>query len=1016
MSKSVAFLSSLLITIAAPSIAEPIPVNTPDKVTQGTTDIAQTVQHFTVQVITDQSRGSGTLLAKKGKTFLVLTHLNVLRGTQTAQIKTFDGQLYTAKVLNNSFGTNIDLALLEFTSSHNYEVPEISQASPQVGWRLVTGGYTTSKGTFQVGNGQLQQVSTRSSNNDGLVYSNVIEQGMDGGPIFERDDLKLVGINGMSGANEGVSIQKVLAEVNSEIATVYSLPAALGSSDVQVVELTENLLSAMKTSGAESWDWFNGKWMQELKPKTRHVTVRIDSNSNHNGSGVIISKNGNTYTILTANHVICEKLNTYDCQKFVYTILTYDGKKHSAIPSSIIRQNGVDLAVVKFDSSTLYPVATLANYNPKSYAFVLAAGYPRIKKEEEARFVFSSGFVLDQVQGFLSVRAIHPEVKETANILKQASYAEGYELVYTNITFGGMSGGPIFDIQGRVIGIHGSAEGETDTKIELIQLGNSLGIPITTFMGILPKFNLSADQIKIESNVPQTITDEQLKGMASVTVLTRIPEGRASDQHWIQRGDLLRRQLRFDEAIKAFDQAIALNTKIVYLAYYGKGEILASFRRSPKCIEAFEAAVKSNPNYLPALASLSVALREYGHYDRALVVINQAIQRQSKQTGKNANLYNEKWAVLEGLSKYPEALEAITRAIAIAPHSIYFTNRGTTYYYLKEYSKAIADYNNAIDLNPRLASAYSNRRATYSKLKEFDKAISDHNKAIQLSPEDNFVYRLRGDTYLEIGELEKAITDYTKAIQFKSDDDVSYYNRGNTYFTSKQYEKAIADYNKAIQVNPKLAEAYYNRGNTYITLQQYEKAISDYTKAIQINPKLAEAYGNRGGAYSFLKQYQNAITSLSQAIQLNPNEAKFFNNRGTALSEIGEVEKANLDWDRAIQINPQYASPYINRGVAYSKSDDQQKAITAYDRAIQISPESYPEAYSNRSIAHMRKGDKISAVADLEKSISLLKQQGRSNEIKDFLKESEKIIPILQKEGRATEAQEYLQELKRLQP
>ncbi|MFM5961315.1 MAG: tetratricopeptide repeat protein, partial [Dolichospermum sp.] len=35
-----------------------------------------------------------------------------------------------------------------------------------------------------------------------------------------------------------------------------------------------------------------------------------------------------------------------------------------------------------------------------------------------------------------------------------------YELVYSSITFGGMSGGPVLDSQGRVIGIHGRTEGE----------------------------------------------------------------------------------------------------------------------------------------------------------------------------------------------------------------------------------------------------------------------------------------------------------------------------------------------------------------------------------------------------------------------------------------------------------------------------------------------------------------------------------------------------------------------------
>jgi S1-C subfamily serine protease/lipoprotein NlpI len=731
MSKSVAFFSSLLITIAAPSIAQPIPVNTPDKVTQGTNNIAQTVQRFTVQVITDQSRGSGTLLAKKGKTFLVLTHLNVLQGTQTAQIKTFDGQVYTAKVLSNSFEAANDLALLEFTSSKDYKVPEISKASPLVGWRLFSGGYESNNDKFQSSSGQLQQVPSKSSKNDRLVYSSTIAQGMNGGPIFEADSLELVGINGESGLNWGVSIQQVLGEVKSEIATAYQLPAALGRSDVQVVELTEELLGAIKkVSGKDADEWFNGKWSKEIKPKTRQVTVRIDSSNKSNGSGVIIAKNGSTYTVLTSNHVVCEKDNTSECQKFDYTILTHDGKQHSVKPNTIIRQAGVDLAVVQFESSTLYPIATLANYNPKQYAFVFAAGYPRIKKEEDSKYSFSGGLVLDREQGFLSVHAFSPTIKDIGNLQKQATYRDGYELVYTSITWGGMSGGPIFDIQGRVIGIHGLVEGEAvgsdglaenkaDKEIESIQMGNSLGISITTFLSVAPKFKLSTDQIKIEFNAAQPVTNAQMKEIAAGMALTIIPEGRASAQNLIERGNLLRRQIRFDEALKAFDQAIALKPKFVYLAYYGKGKILAMFRQSRESIEALEAAIQNNPKYLPALDTLSTVYRESEQYDKALVVINKAIQIQSKGGKENSNFYHEKWGVLEHLKKYPEAIQAINKAIAIAPHSIYYVSRGGTYYNLKQYDKAIADNNKAIELNPRSASAYINRGIVYDKLKEF---------------------------------------------------------------------------------------------------------------------------------------------------------------------------------------------------------------------------------------------------------------------------------------------------------
>ena len=73
-------------------------------------------------------------------------------------------------------------------------------------------------------------------------------------------------------------------------------------------------------------------------------------------------------------------------------------------------------------------------------------------------------------------------------------------MVYTSITYGGMSGGAVLDRDGRVIGIHGLAEGETaldsqGSSEKQIQLGFSLGIPVNTFIGL-------ADRLKIDLVLP----------------------------------------------------------------------------------------------------------------------------------------------------------------------------------------------------------------------------------------------------------------------------------------------------------------------------------------------------------------------------------------------------------------------------------------------------------------------------------------------------------------------------------
>ncbi|NCR63297.1 MAG: serine protease [Microcystis aeruginosa LG11-05] len=807
-----------LITPAAGNIS-----NHPILTAQGDRELTeeQFLQRVTVKITSETNRGSGTIIAKKGDNYLILTNAHVTRNTKTLQVQTYDGHSRAARIVPNSLSENQDLALLEFSDTRDYPIATIAEFTPnqdRIGLEVVAAGYVAETGQYRTTKGTLEQVSDRPLREGYSVgYSGEIVQGMSGGGIFFDDEL--IGINGrsahpilsnyiyedgtkptdaeiqqMRAVNWGISLHTLLTYIRPEILSAYNLPLPPVNPDIETTAYTG--------------------YIAELETKAKGFTVRIDSSSKANGSGVIIAKKGNIYTVLTAAHVLCEKIaEEKTCVNFTYTVVTRDGKTRKIEKSTIIRQEGVDLAVFQFESQDNYPVAEIANYNPNTRDYVFAAGFPKIGNNP-SKWLFSGGIIGDKEQGLLQTRQSDLSTQQGGTLQSVASLTGGYELVYTSITFGGMSGGAVLDSQGRVI------------------LGLSLGIPISTFIGLQERLKVKPQLLTTtQPQVSQQQKQEIIQAIDSIIV----PNTNATADIWIERGGQLWRLFRYEEAIKAFDEAIKQNDpKNVYLAWYGKGLALGYLGKYQTAIEALQQAINTLPkredlkNFHSSILQLqSGVYRSLENYEQALTVINQAISL----VPNNPNHYNEKSSVLSQLKRYDEGLAAITQAINLAPRAAWYYNRGILYYNQQKYKLALDDYNKAIELNPNYALAYYNRGNIYYDQQKYDLALSDYNQAIKIN------------------------SDFAEA----------YNNRGNLYRRQQKYKLALDDYNQAIKINPNLAGAYVNRGLHYYNQQKYELALADFNKAIEINPNLAEAYANLGLLYAELKQTEKAKIDLQQA-------------------------------------------------------------------------------------------------------------------------------------------------------
>jgi len=191
----------------------------------------------------------------------------------------------------------------------------------------------------------------------------------------------------------------------------------------------------------------------------------------------------------------------------------------------------------------------------------------------------------------------------------------------------------------------------------------------------------------------------------------------------------------YDRAIGDYTQAIRLEPNNAQ-AYLGRGIAYSNKGDFDRAIADNNEAIRLDPNYADAYYNRGTTYSNKNDYDRAIADYTQAIRLNPNL----ADAYNNRGIAYMNKNDYDRAIADYTEAIRLDPNYAYaYNNRAWTYAYdLKtNYNQALADINQALRLDPNNEGFYLDTRGwVYLGMRDYDKAIADFEAVLRIYPDE----------------------------------------------------------------------------------------------------------------------------------------------------------------------------------------------------------------------------------------------------------------------------------------
>jgi tetratricopeptide (TPR) repeat protein len=218
----------------------------------------------------------------------------------------------------------------------------------------------------------------------------------------------------------------------------------------------------------------------------------------------------------------------------------------------------------------------------------------------------------------------------------------------------------------------------------------------------------------------------------------------------------------------------------------------------------------------------------------------------------------------------------------------------------KQLREALSDFSRALERDPKMATGYVNRGFVLNDLREASKAVKDFQTALQLQPNYGEAHLGLAYSDLQLHRPKGAINQLDAAQKILGKSRPWHLARAEAYRQEQDFAHAEPEYRIALEemLNDLPTQLAY--ADTLYHMRRYQQAVNALEAARALSPNDPQIYALKAQVHAKEGARDETLRDIQSAEQYGDNRADILMATGDALLSLGDREAAMQRFSRAL--------------------------------------------------------------------------------------------------------------------